>query len=447
MKTFQDLQALTSEKDRMEFCLALINEHKDSKICRDAETAEQYYDGINVTISRYDKFITDAFGQQVKDIWSPNHKIKTHLYPYFVNQTALTLLGNGISFSDTETLEKLGKRFERKVMQMTVDALNGGLSFGFWNFDHLENFKITEFAPLYDEETGRLMAGVRFWQLADNKPLRVILYEVDGVTEYIKRKSEPIEVFIEKKPYISVVATSETGSDIVEGEAYSTLPIKPLKNINGKSALFGNRETIDAYDLVASKLVNNIDNGEFLYWIIKNAPYMQDDPTELQAFLQRLRTSGIVATGEGQEVDAHSVEIPVAATDSGLEFLRKQLFTDFMAFDPESIAGGADTATRIIASYEPLNEKLDLIEYQVTEFIENILELVGIDDTPTYTRSMIINKSEEIQNVIQAASFTDEEYTTRKILELLGDADKAESVLENRDRENYTRFTAGVTGD
>ena len=63
-------------------------------------------------------------------------------------------------------------------------ALIGGVSFGFWDYDNLKVYKLTEFAPLYDEEDGSLKAGIRFWRLAQNKPLRITLYEIDGYTEY-----------------------------------------------------------------------------------------------------------------------------------------------------------------------------------------------------------------------------------------------------------------------
>ena len=450
MKTYQDFSAIgTDERDRMQFCLTAVEEHKTDPVTKEAAIAQQYYEGLNVTITTVDKFITDAYGQKIPDIWSPNHKIKSHLYPYFINQEVLYLLGNGISFSNEDTLEKLGKKFEKTVMELAVDALNGGAAFGFWNFDHLEGFKLTEFVPLYDEDTGRLMAGIRYWQLDNNKPLRMTLFETDGYTEYIKRKSEDITVYSEKKAYVQVVSQSATGTEIAPGESYPGLPIIPLYNTNKKSAMYGNRETIDAYDLTVSKLVNNIDNGEFIYWIIKNAPYMADEPDELQAFIQKLRTSGVVALGDGQEVDQHKVDIPFQASDTTLSLLRGQLFTDFMAFDPLSIASGAETATRIMASYEPLNEKTDLFDYCVTDFIDGILEIAGIEDTPTYTRSMIVNKHEEAQLVIQAAQFMDSEYTTKKLLEILGDADKVQEVLDRRQQEEAERFAlaAGMTDE
>ena len=49
-------------------------------------------------------------------------------------------------------------------------------------------FKATELVPLYDEYTGALMAAVRFWQIADNKPLSVEFYEIDGVSVYRENK-------------------------------------------------------------------------------------------------------------------------------------------------------------------------------------------------------------------------------------------------------------------
>lgn len=53
------------------------------------------------------------------------------------------------------TLEKaknkarLGWDFDTKLYQAARSALVQGACFGFWNYDHLEAFKLTEFVPLY----------------------------------------------------------------------------------------------------------------------------------------------------------------------------------------------------------------------------------------------------------------------------------------------------------
>ena len=441
MKTYQDLLAVgANEQSRMEFCLRAIQEHSSSEQVLEALVNRQYYDGMNVTITQTDKFITDVFGKRVPDIWSPNHKIKCHLYPLFINQQVLFLLGNGISFSKPDTLDKLGASFEATVVEAAKATQNAGVSFGFWNYDHLEVFSLTEFVPLYDEETGRLSAGIRYWQLSPEKPLRITLFELDGYTNYIKAKGGEISVKDDKRPYVQRVTVSITGTDIAPGQPYPGFPIVPLEMHNKRSAMYGHRESIDGYDLIASRLLNNIDNFEFAYWIIKGAPALADDPEGLNELYQRLKVSRIAALGDGQELDDHRVEIPFEASKTALDFMRQQLFSDFMAFDPLTVAGGADTATQIKASYELLNEKTDLFEYQVTRFIDGILELADIDDEPTYTRSMIVNKQEEIASVLSAEEVISTDYTTRKVLEILGDADKIDEVLHDRMRTETERF-------
>ena len=159
-------------------------------------------------------------------------------------------------------------------------------------------------------------------------------------------------------------------------------------------------------------------------------------------FVERLKTMHVAhADGdEGAGIEAHTVEAPFTANETALETLRSQLFDDFMALDVKAIAGGAVTATQIMAAYEPLNSKADLFEYQVTEFIDNLLTLLGIDDEPTYTRSMIINQQETITNVLNASSYLSEDYVTQKILEVMGDKDKAEDVIAQRIGENVSRM-------
>ena len=123
-----------------------------------------------------------------------------------------------------------------------------------------------------------------------------------------------------------------------------------------------------------------------------------------------------------------------------LDRLTNQLYTDFMSLRVQDLSAGNKTATEITAAYEPINQKTDQFEYQVTEFINGILALAGIDDEPTYTRSQMSNQSETIEMVLQAAEYLDDEYVTTKILTLLGDADKAQEVLKRKDAEAADRY-------
>ena len=442
--TYNDLLEVgASDKDRMDFVLKAINEHKNSLLYRQADDAEAYYRHENRTIERYQKFVYNRYGQKVPNTWSPNHKIASNWYAYFINQSVQYLLGNGVSFNDDTTKERLGKDFDKKVQEIATKAKNGGVAFGFWNKDHVEVFGLTEFRPLFDEEDGGLKAGIRYWQVDENKPLRATLFEMDGYTDYIKRKSEEIQILHPKRAYQQIVVSTQADGDVIlDGMNYNGFPIVPLWNVNKQSELTGNRGTIDAYDLMISGLINNVSEGEFIYWILQNCDGMSDD--EVCEFIEGLALNHVAKAGHGEEgskVDAHTAEVPFEATAEALTRLKDQLYHDFMALNVEQITAGA-TNDEIQAAYEPLNQMADLFEYQVTEWVKGILELAGIDDKPTYSRSQLSNRKEILDSVLQSAEYLDSEYITQKILTLLGDGDMFEKVIARKAKENVERYTS-----
>ena len=441
--TYNDLTDIgQNEKQRIEFVLSAIREHKGSDLYKTAYDAELYYKHQNPTIMRYQKWVYNMYGQKVPDVWSPNNKIASNWYNYFTTQAVSYLLGNGVTFGKKEaTKDKLGKDFDKKVQDIATHAKNGGVAFGFWNLDHLECFDLTEFVPLYDEDDGGLKAGIRFWQIDDQKPMRATLYELDGYTDYIKRKDKDVEILVKKKPYTQIVKKNDIeGETILDGEPPAGFPIVPLWNVNRQSDLVGNRGTIDAYDLMVSGLINNVSDGEFIYWILKNCGGMNE--VDDAKFIEQLKlTHTAHADGDdGASVEAHNVSVEFEATAESLDRLTAQLYHDFMALKVEDVSAGSVTATQIVAAYEPINQKTDQFEYQVTDFIRGILKLAGIEDEPTYTRSQMSNQSELLDMVLQCAEYLDDEYVTTKILTLLGDADKAKEVLKRKDAEAADRY-------
>ncbi len=440
--TYNDLLEIgENERDRMEFVLDAIREHKGSELYKTAYDAELYYKHQNPTIMRFQKWVYNMYGQKVPDIWSPNNKIASNWYNYFTTQAVSYLLGNGVTFKNDANKTKLGKDFDKKVQDVATHAKNGGVAFGFWNLDHLECFDLTEFVPIYDEDDGGLKAGIRFWQIDDSKPLRATLYELDGYTDYIKRKNEDVSILNGKRAYTQIVRKNDIdGETILDGAPPAGFPIVPMWNINRQSDLVGNRGTIDAYDLMVSGLINNVSDGEFIYWILKNCDGMT--PLDDVKFLEQLKLThvGHANGDEGSSVDAHNVTVEFEATAEAIDRLTNQLHVDFMALKVQDLSAGNKTATEITAAYEPINQKTDQFEYQVTEFINGILDLAGVEDEPTYTRSQMSNQSETLEMVLQAAEYLDDEYVTTKILTLLGDADKAQEVLKRKDAEAADRY-------
>ena len=91
--TYNDLLEIgENERDRMEFVLDAIRDHKGSDLYKTAYDAELYYKHQNPTIMRFQKFVYNQFGQKVPDIWSPNNKIASNWYNYFITFGNLKIL-------------------------------------------------------------------------------------------------------------------------------------------------------------------------------------------------------------------------------------------------------------------------------------------------------------------------------------------------------------------
>lgn len=447
MKTFQDLQNVGENKAvRMDFVRSLIGARREDSMYGTAVIADEYDRHINSTIRQFQKLLYTATGKVVPDNYSSNYKLASRFFNRFIVQENQYLLGNGVTWAKDGAKKKVGNDFDNVLQKLGKDALCHGVSFGFFNFDHLEAFDYLHFIPLWDEEDGALKAGVRHWQIDAAKPLRATLYEMDGYTDYMW-DDDGGHILHEKRPYIEKhIYSVADGDRIYDGENYPGFPIVPLwGNPQHQSEIVGLREQIDCYDLIKSGFANTVDDASLIYWTIRNAGGMDD--VDMAQFLERLRKLHIATADDEADATPQQLEAPYASREALLDRLRSDLYEDAMALDVKNIADGAVTATQIKAAYEPLNSKTDQFEYCVLDFIHGIMEVAGIEDEPSFTRSVIINTSEEVQNVVQAGEYLSEEYKVKKILTLFGDGDKADEVLKQLDAESYERLNADLSED
>lgn len=435
MLTYQDYLRAGNKEN---FIIELISEHKTSKQYHVAIDAENYNRQQNTTIMKYQKFLYKLTGQKIVDTISPNYKMASNYLNRFITQLNQYLLGNGATFTDETTKEKLGIDFDTQLQKAGRSALIEGVSFGFWDFDKLRVFKLIEFAPLYDEENGSLRAGARFWQLDNDKPMRITFYEEDGYTEYIYEIGGKIEVIKPKTTYKQIVKyTAISGEEIYQGENYPNFPIVPFyANPERQSELVGIREQIDAYDLIKSGFANDLD-GHMLYWILENAGGM-DDP-DIARLIERMKTLGAVISDEDAQVKMQQLDIPYESRIAYLDRLEEDLYKDFGALKVDIISSSATTATQINAAYLPLDCKTDQYEYECIEFVRNILKLQGIEDIPQFKRNKIANQSEATTMILQASNYLDDE-TVLKHLPFLS-PDEIETILKNKEKEEAERFS------
>ena len=384
-------------------------------------------------------------GKAQADMWSANHKIASPFFGTVVKHEVDYLLGNGVKFQNDDTEDRLGIHFHRNLMRAIRECRISGCAYVYWDGEKTFVFKRKNFIPMYDEDNGHLMAGIRFWRLDKDKPLRATLYEPEGYTEYATDDKGKFDILENRRGYQRIILEDDgNGTTIEDSNPYGYLPVIPIPNgEDQKSELNGKRNTIDAYDLATSKMVNNVDEGALIYWVLTNTGGMED--LDMAEFLHQIQTLHAfkVDADAGSSAEPHTIEAPFTGTETTIEMLEKRLYQDFQTFNPESVTASNQSATAIQAAYTSIDFKCDELETEVvTPFIDELLRLVGIADEPTYDRNRQINKMEETQTIIMQAPYLGEDYVRRKLLTINGDIDLLDEVLKDIDSEEMTRSGA-----
>ena len=394
---------------------------------------------------QFQKMLYNMHGQAVPDMWSANYKLRTHFFRRFVTQQVQYVLSNGVIFQKKDTKKKLGKTFDTRLQFAAKKAMIDKVSFLFWNLDHVEVFCFADtptdpgFVPLYDEDTGALRAGVRYWH-TDEHTTRATLYEEDGYTEYVKGKGG-ISIVAEKRSYKkTVISTKADGVSGEINENYSAFPIIPLyANDLHESELEGHRESIDCYDYIKSGLANDIDDTSGFYWVLKNSCGMDD--VDIAKFRERMHTvKAAVLDDDSAAAEAHTLDVPITAREKMLEILKADLYEDFQIVNVEALSATAKTATEIRAAYQPMDDKCGDFEYFLIDAIQSILSLAGIEDEPSFKWNRIANQTEETNMVMSAAPVLGDELTLKKLPFLT--PEEVEERLRDMGDAAMNRFTS-----
>lgn len=450
--TYQDFVE-AGDANREGFVLEAIERHKSGEAYRMARMADAYDRQQNTTINKYVQKIFDLTGSKLVDFTASNNKIASNFFHRLNTQRVMYSLGQGVSFIDADeageedaTKAMLGPHFDHDLRVLAYDALIHGVCFGFWNLDRMFVFPLTEFVPLWDEYDGTLKAGIRFWRIDQSRPMQAVLYEADGYTRYQSRQdangvaNERLEAVEEKRPYIE--KTSYTPADGIEqvigGENYSALPVVPMWGSKlHQSTLVGMRQAIDSYDLIRSGFANDLTDCAQIYWLVSNAGGMGD--ADLQKFLDRLKINhvALVDSDDGGNAQAYTQEIPYAARKEYLQMIRDGIYEDFGALDVHTVAAGA-TNDHIDAAYQPMDEEASDFEYQVSEFIQQLLGLMGVEDAPVFKRTRISNQKEQVDMVVAEAQWLDRETVLRKLPNIA--PGEVQAIMDRLDAEDEERM-------
>ena len=445
MRTYQDYVQAVKKGRLISFLRDAIYDHRNSEQYELATIADEYDAQRNTTINDAVRRIFSLTGTPVEDFTASNNRIASNFFRRLNTQRCTYSLGNGLMFDESGIKDKLGREFDTDLFRLAYDALKHGTAFGFWNVDRLHVFPLTEFVPLLDETDGTLRAGIRFWCLEWNrKPVYAVLYEEDGYTKFQSKGGKSgltLEELEPKRAYRQTIAHTEAGGDEVIGEEnYGSLPVVPLyANRQHQSTLVGMRAAIDSFDLIQSGFANDLADCAQVYWLLGNAMGMDD--SDVQKFLDRMRLSHVaVADTDNSSVTPYTHEVPFNAREAYLNRIASSIYRDFGAFNPEDVAAGAVTATQINAAYQPMDEEADAFEYEVIQFVQQILRLQGLEGTPQFKRNRISNQTEQVTNVMQEAQFLDDQ----TILELLPNItnDMIPEILARKDAQDAQRWNS-----
>lgn len=243
----------------------------------------------------------------------------------------------------------------------------------------------------------------------------------------------------DKKAYITTTYKTKEGEVVgYDYSNYNNFPIIPLWGSDlHQSTLVGMKSKIDAYDLISSGFANDLQDCAEIYWIVSGGAGM--DNQDLAKFRQRLKLNKI-ANVEDRDSSAtpYTQEIPYASREAFLARIEAQIYRDFSAFRPEQVAAGNVTATQIESAYQPMDDVVDDFEYQVIEFIQSLLKLMNIEDTPIFKRNKISNQKEQTEMILECADYLDEETILSKLPFIT--VDEVSAILAKKDLEASNRL-------
>ena len=196
------------------------------------------------------------------------------------------------------------------------------------------------------------------------------------------------------------------------------------------------QHSIDSFDLIRSGFANDLTDCAQIYWILENCSGMTDD--DLAKFRDRLKIQHIaVVDTENSKATPYTQDVPYSARKEYLDEIRSGIYEDFGGLDVHTIAAGA-TNDHIDAAYQPMDEEADDFEFQIIEFIQQILALMGIEDTPIFKRNRISNQKEQTDMILSASEYLDDETILSKLPFI--SVDEVADILLKKRQESEDRF-------
>jgi hypothetical protein len=425
MLSFQDFEIARDAGAIEDFIAAAISQYYASPLYQKAVIDDQYYEGDNPTLMSYFATLEIDGGKKIDLL--PKIRISTGIFKRLITLQVNSLWYNGVQLDTQPMKEKLGQYFDNVAVNICTGAAVHSVGYGFWNYDHLEQFTALEYFPLQDERTKMDMAGIRFWSIGPYKPDIIQLYELDGWSEYRRVNGGLPYLVLEKQPYRRTYRSDALGTEIISGENYPGFPVVPLYvNSRHKGEMTTPiRSKIDLYDILNTGFGDQVLRTKLLNWVLEG---MSGDVEYLLAQKEVIEKFGIIAPNGDVNAHPELISLPYEAVMNFLAELEKAIFRDAIVTNPQELMGSNLTATAIDNSFRAERLKVSDTEWNQALFVQRILDLIGIKSKTIKFKAESVTSDIEITQ--RLAMYPDLDMETKLILDPLFPPEMIDDILD-----------------
>ena len=405
-------------------------------------TSKNYYRNENdITIKNHGESKTkeDDEGKKAKSLLrSADNRVSSNFHQLLVDQEAgyLATKPPTIDVDDDklnqEIKNTLGDNFGLRLNELVVDAANAGVAWLHYWIDDNRQFRYAlvppdQITPIYSTDLNRKLVALRrsYKELDPDTAKQYWVHEYwdeDAVTVFKSRDEQFSDLGTIDDRFTSYDVTTgiETGRSSVNHHGLGRVPFIAFpKNKEQQPDLYHYKGLIDVYDKIYNGYVNDLDDIQQVFFILKNfdgqgLDKFRDDLIKYKSI--KIRSMG---AGDDSGVDQLAVDIPTEARNSMLETTKTNIFVTAQGIDPTDFKANNATGTAIKMLYSHLELKAAKTEAYfrdaLTELVRAIMNWKYVPDADsrpieqTWTRTAIQNDVEKAQVVAQLANWTSKE--------------------------------------
>lgn len=420
-----------------------INNFKKSKKFKDMIKGIKYADGEHDILNKKRTAIgLDGMLEVVDNL--PNNRIVDNQYLRMLSQKVNYILGKPLTVdSEDEAYKELlsqivNKSFNRTLKRVCEDAYNCGVGFLYVKRNangklDFKRFKPTECIPVWeDSDHTKLEMFVRIYKVTEyegeiaKETERAEVYTRDGITRYVYSNGHLLEDV--RNPGGAYYSEIDEYGESIEYPWFD-IPIIAFK-YNAKEIPLINRVKClqDAINMIESIYLDTSeeDSGNTIL-VLKNY-----DGEKLGEFRQNLATYRAikVRSTDGMQggVETISVEVNPENYKTVLSLLKQALIENAMGYDAkDDRLSGNPNQMNIQSMYSDIDLDTNNLETEFQASLEELLEFVDIylldvnkgDYRSTqadfiFTRDVMMNQTELIQNVIASSAVLSKETVVSK---------------------------------